>query len=58
MSWLRLVGKLTGKQAVIERLCGDLQVDISHTKKKLGWQPPISVDEGIRRCFSEDKERC
>ncbi|MGU5704049.1 UDP-glucose 4-epimerase family protein [Aeromonas caviae] len=58
MSWLRLAGKLTGKQAVIERLCGNLQVDISHTKTTLGWQPPISVEEGIRRCFIEDKKGC
>jgi len=58
MSWLRLAGKLTGKQAVIERLCGNLQVDISHTKVTLGWQPPISVEEGIKRCFIEDKEKC
>ncbi|MFM5676222.1 NAD-dependent epimerase/dehydratase family protein [Aeromonas veronii] len=58
MSWLRLVGKLTGKQAMIERLCGNLQVDISHTKITLGWQPPISVEEGIKRCFIEDKKGC
>lgn len=58
MSWLRLAGKLTGKQAVIERLCGNLQVDISHTKVTLDWQPPISVEEGIKRCFIEDKEGC
>jgi len=58
MSWLRLVGKLTGKQAVIERLCGNLLVDISHTKKILGWQPPISVEEGIKRCFIEDRKGC
>ncbi|MFM4849407.1 NAD-dependent epimerase/dehydratase family protein [Aeromonas rivipollensis] len=58
MSWLRLAGKLTGKQVVIERLCGNLQVDISHTKATLCWQPPISVEEGIKRCFIEDKEGC
>ncbi|WP_421214177.1 UDP-glucose 4-epimerase family protein [Aeromonas jandaei] len=58
MSWLRLAGKLTGKQAVIERLCGNLQVDINHTKTTLGWQPPISLEEGIKRCFIEDKEGC
>ncbi|MGU5542603.1 NAD-dependent epimerase/dehydratase family protein [Aeromonas hydrophila] len=58
MGLLRLVGKLTGKQAVIERLCGNLLVDISHTKATLGWQPPISVEEGIKRCFIEDKEEC
>lgn len=51
MSWLKLAGKLTGKQAVIERLCGNLQVDISHTKDTLGWTPPVTVEEGIARCF-------
>ncbi len=58
MGLLRLIGKLTGKQAMIERLCGNLLVDISHTKATLGWQPPISVEEGIKRCFIEDKEGC
>lgn len=58
MRWLRLLGHVTGKQAVIERLCGNLQVDISHTKHTLGWLPPLSVEEGIRRCFIEDKEGC
>ena len=52
ISWLRFVGKLTGKSAVIDRLCGNLQVDITHTKETLGWKPPITVEEGIRRCFS------
>lgn len=54
MSWLRLLGRVTGKLAVIERLCGNLQVDISHTKQVLGWQPPLSVAEGIVRCFIEE----
>ena len=26
-----------------------LQVDITHTCDTLGWTPPISVDEGLRR---------
>ncbi|KZW95465.1 UDP-glucose 4-epimerase family protein [Aeromonas veronii] len=55
MSWLQFLGRMTGKQAVIERLCGNLQVDISHTKHTLGWQPPISVAEGIQRCFIEEE---
>lgn len=58
MSWLRLLGRVTGKRAVIERLCGNLLVDISYTKEILGWQPPISVEEGIRRCFIKDKGKC
>lgn len=53
MSWLKLAGKLTGKQAVIDRLCGNLQVDITHTKQTLGWTPPVTVEEGIRRCFNK-----
>ncbi len=52
MSWFRLAGKLTGKQAVVDRLCGNLQVDIIHTKETLSWKPPITVEEGIARCFS------
>ncbi len=52
MSWLKLAGKLSGKQAVIDRLCGNLQVDISHTKQTLGWTPPVTVEEGIARCFA------
>ncbi|MGP9801363.1 UDP-glucose 4-epimerase family protein [Rheinheimera sp. NSM] len=52
VSWLKLAAKLTGKQAVIDRLCGNLQVDISHTKETLGWVPPVTVEEGIARCFA------
>ncbi|MDX5407748.1 MAG: SDR family oxidoreductase [Chromatiaceae bacterium] len=57
MSWLKLAGKLTGKQAVIERLCGNLQVDITHTKQTLGWTPPVTVEEGIARCFNSGDEQ-
>lgn len=52
VSWLKLAGKFTGKQAVIDKLCGNLQVDISHTKETLAWKPPMSVEEGIARCFT------
>ena len=44
----RLVGKLTGKQDVINRLLGSLQVDISHTKETLGWTPPQSIEEAFK----------
>jgi nucleoside-diphosphate-sugar epimerase len=29
-----------------------LQVDISHTRETLGWTPPITVDEGLRRAVA------
>ncbi|MEJ6518153.1 SDR family oxidoreductase [Shewanella bicestrii] len=54
MAWLRLAGKVTGNQAIIDRLCGNLQVDITHTKNTLSWQPPITVEEGVRRCFVKE----
>ena len=49
VSLLIFVASLLGKKAVIQRLCGCLQVDISKTRKLLEWEPPISVDEGLRR---------
>lgn len=44
--------RLVGREAMIRRLCGSLQVDISKTRQMLGWNPPISVDEGLRRAAS------
>lgn len=50
---LNLCAKLTGKQAIAQRLLGNLQVDISHTQKLLDWQPIISLEEGLRRAVSQ-----
>ena len=44
-SWL-------GKGDLVQRLCGNLQVDISNAKNLLGWVPPVSVEEGLRRAMS------
>ncbi|WP_302174255.1 SDR family oxidoreductase [uncultured Hydrogenophaga sp.] len=46
---LRLGAATLGRQAVVQRLLDNLQVDITHTRQTLGWQPPITVDEGLRR---------
>ncbi len=46
---ITLGGKLIGRPGIAQRLCGSLQVDIGKTKALLGWSPPISVDEGLRR---------
>ena len=40
---------LLGKGDAVQRLCGNLQVDISKARSLLGWVPPVSVDEGLRR---------
>jgi nucleoside-diphosphate-sugar epimerase len=46
---LQIGAALLGKSAMAQRLCGSLEVDISKTCELLGWSPPISVDEGLRR---------
>lgn len=38
-----------GRREMAQRLCRSLQVDISKTRTLLGWNPPVSVDEGLRR---------
>ncbi len=53
-SWMLEIGAaLIGKQAIVHRLCGSLQVDISKGRDVLGWTPPISVDEGLRRAAAD-----
>lgn len=49
---LETAAAVLGKRAVAQRLCGSLQVDISHTCDTLGWTPPVSVDEGFRAAAS------
>jgi nucleoside-diphosphate-sugar epimerase len=46
---LMLGASLFGKNAVAKRLLGSLQVDISKARELLGWQPPVSVEEGLAR---------
>ena len=37
-----------GKQSVVQRLCSNLQVDISKAHALLGWKPPVSVADGLK----------
>ncbi len=46
---ITLGATLLGQKGVAQRLCGSLQVDISHTKSTLGWNPPVSVDEALQK---------
>ena len=46
--FLRAGAKLVGQEAVIQRLCDSLQVDISKTRSVLGWTPPIRVDDALK----------
>lgn len=44
---------LLGKKAMMQRLCGSLQVDIGKAGNVLGWTPPVTVDEGLRRAVAD-----
>ena len=43
---------LLGKGSAVQRLCGNMQVDISKARSLLGWVPPVSVEEGLRRAMA------
>lgn len=46
-TFLRLVGKMTGKTAAVDRLLGSLVVDSGKIQRELGWRPPHSMAEGL-----------
>lgn len=46
---LEVIASMLGKRDVVQRLCGNLQVDITKARTLLGWIPPISISEGLKR---------
>lgn len=57
VSLFKLLGKLTGKSGVVDRLVGDLQVDSSKARKLLGWTPPYTFSQGIAETVKDFRER-
>jgi nucleoside-diphosphate-sugar epimerase len=54
-SWLNFLFTLIGKSSLSDRLCGNLQVDITKAKTLLNWKPPYRVREGIERTVRDSK---
>lgn len=52
LALIRLVGRLFGKSDQINKLVGSLQVDSSKIRRELGWQPPFTMDEGLKSTVS------
>ncbi|MCX6403824.1 MAG: SDR family oxidoreductase [Actinobacteria bacterium] len=48
---LQAGASLLGKGDAVQRLCGNLQVDMLKAHSLLGWVPPVSVKEGLRRAI-------
>ena len=46
---LEIGAALLGKRAVAQRLCGSLEVDIDKTRRLLGWNPPLTLDQGLKK---------
>ncbi|TNH80224.1 UDP-glucose 4-epimerase family protein [Aeromonas sobria] len=44
-----LAGKLFSKSDIVDRLTGSLQVDITHTKETLDWNPKETLQEGFKQ---------
>lgn len=52
VSMLETVAGFLGKKAAVRKLCGNLEVDSSKARDLLSWTPPVSLDEGLQRCFA------
>lgn len=52
VSALKVAAEVLGKSAAIQRLCGNLQVDISKARNLLGWSPPVEVEDSLRRAVA------
>ena len=49
----KLIGRclaMLGKQSLAQRLCDNLQVDISKACNLLDWKPPFTVADGLKDC--------
>ena len=46
---IKLISYLVGKSLEVKRLLDSLRVDSSNTQKVLGWRPPLSLDEGLKK---------
>lgn len=46
---LQGAARVAGRRAVADRLCGNLQVDITPTRELLGWTPSVAIDTALER---------
>jgi nucleoside-diphosphate-sugar epimerase len=51
--FLEFGAAVVGKRKAVQRLCGSLQLDISKAQTLLGWRPPVSMQEGLKKAVSK-----
>ena len=50
---LRFLFRFIGKQDIVDRLCGNLQLSIDKNKHLLGWTPPFTVKDSLRMSVTD-----
>ncbi len=55
-TWLNLGARVLGKASVADRLLGSLVVDGSKAERLLGWCPPTTLDEQLKKMMSRDAD--
>lgn len=58
---LLFLGRLLGKEDVVQKLTSSLRVDISKSMELLNWTPPVSLDDGLKITtdwFNESSRKC
>jgi nucleoside-diphosphate-sugar epimerase len=49
VTWLKLIASLLGKREIAQRLLGSLTVDIEKNRVLLGWRPPLTLNQGLKK---------
>lgn len=48
--FMQVVAGLLGKQAVVQRILGSLQIDSSKARYQLGWRPVVTLAKQLKKC--------
>lgn len=51
--WLDILGRLSGRTEDVARLTGSLELDGTRTRQLLRWEPPLSIEEGLKRSVAD-----
>lgn len=54
---LRFIGRILGKEILLDKLFGSLQADISKARSMTGWIPRNSLDEGLSMFLKKFSEK-
>jgi UDP-glucose 4-epimerase len=55
-SWIERFAALIGRSDLAQRLCGSLRIDIEKTRSLLGWNPSVSLEDGLRAVVASNRK--